>query len=95
MSEKEIKRDPSYHRTLANTRPIDAVRIFFLLTNFSVGLRIFLTELHKKIRSPTGKFINRKKNPYRINRATSTYTSTLHHATNEKQHGHDMKYCYK
>ena len=31
-----------------NIRPIDAVRIFFLLTNFSVGLRIFLTELHKK-----------------------------------------------
>ena len=35
------------HR-LSDSRPIDAVRIFFLLTNFSVGLRIFLTELHKK-----------------------------------------------
>ena len=35
-------------RNVRYIRPIDAVRIFFLLTNFSVGLRIFLTELHKK-----------------------------------------------
>ena len=33
---------------VANSRPIDAVRIFFLLTNFSAGLRIFLMELSKK-----------------------------------------------
>ena len=31
-----------------NTSPIDAVRTFFLLINFSVGLRIFLMELSKK-----------------------------------------------
>ena len=46
-----LQRASEYFRVLYSasefqSRPIDTVQIFFLLTNFSVRLWIFLTELH-------------------------------------------------